>query len=191
MALRSGHLAGLQIDSSVLEKAVSFLDSVSEDEIGSCYSYTACTPVAQLPFDKSIGSTTPIGLLCRMYTGWERDRDGIIVGAQRLRRWARPDQGMYFYYYATQVMHHYGGVPWQEWNTWMRNYLVREQSVVGSETGSWKFSGSHDDAGRFYCTAMAAMTLEIYYRYVPIYSDRAVTESDSVPKDSPTGPSTD
>ncbi len=81
---------------------------------------------------------------------------------------------MYFYYYAAQVMHHYGGESWREWNAWMRDYLVHEQSRKGTERGSWMLDGPHDAAGRLYCTAMAAMTLEIYYRYSPVYTDDAL-----------------
>jgi hypothetical protein len=174
MALRSGQLAGLDVSPETVTNAISFLDSVSEDQIGSCYGYMSGRSAAQVPLAATVRATTPIGLLCRMYTGWERDQLGIQVGAERLLKWARPDMGMYHYYYATQVMHHFGGGPWQQWNGWMRDYLVKTQSRKGSETGSWQFSGSHDDTGRFYCTSMAAMTLEIYYRYVPIYSERAV-----------------
>jgi hypothetical protein len=85
---------------------------------------------------------------------------------------------MYYYYYATQVMHHYGGPAWDKWNDWMRDYLVKTQGRKGSEAGSWHFNGSHDDAGRLYGTAMAAMTLEIYYRYSPIYGEEVVAAAD-------------
>jgi hypothetical protein len=60
----------------------------------------------------------------------------------------------------------------------MRDYLVRMQKRDGSETGSWYLTGSFDaDGGRLYCTAMATMTLEVYYRYSPIYRDEAVTQT--------------
>jgi hypothetical protein len=82
---------------------------------------------------------------------------------------------MYFYYYATQVMHHYGGPSWYCWNAWMREHLVQTQERDGPEAGSWYLRGRHDNsAGRLYCTAMATMTLEVYYRYSPIYGDEAV-----------------
>jgi len=179
MALKSGYLAELSLHPDTLTKAVSFLDAAAEDRIGSCYGYLRGNGAAQVPMHQSIGATTPIGLLCRMYTGWEHDREGITVGVERLERWARPKQGLYYYYYATQVMHHYGGIPWQKWNHWMRDYLVKKQSRQGSEAGSWILDGPHDTAGRLYCTSMAAMTLEIYYRYVPIYSEEAVEVASS------------
>ena len=126
--------------------------------------------------NQPIKATTPIGLLCRMYTGWEHKRPGLGLGVQRLLLHARPGMGLYHYYYATQVMHHYGGPAWEKWNPWMRDYLVQSQSVHGAETGSWYFEGPFDDAGRLYCTALAAMTLEVYYRYSPIYGKAVVLD---------------
>jgi hypothetical protein len=174
MALKSGHLAGLDVDPETIRKSIKFLDGVSQDRLGSMYTYMGGSArAAPRPVTTQIGACTPIGLLCRMYTGWPRDREGMVLGADRIRRWARPNQGLYFYYYATQVMHHYGGAPWEEWNEFMRDHLVSTQDRSGSENGSWSLSGSHD-SGRLYCTAMSAMTLEVYYRYLPVYGANVV-----------------
>lgn len=175
MALKSAYLAGLEVDRKVAARAVRFLDFVAEDRVGSAYGYTYGDKRPYLEKSAPIMATTPIGLLCRMYTGWERRRPGLSHGVERLLFWARPDMGLYYYYYATQVMHHYGGSPWEKWNSFMRDYLVQTQSFEGSELGSWALAGRHDDAGRLYCTAMAAMTLEVYYRYAPIYGQDSVT----------------
>ena len=175
MALRSAQLAGLEVDPETLWKASRFLHAVSDDRIGSCYGYSHGKHARSVAPDAQIGPTTAIGLLCRMYTGWDRDQRGLAVGVQRIARHARPSQGMYFYYYATQVMHHYGGPSWHRWNDWMRDHLVRRQCRRGPEAGSWYFRGSFDDAGRLYCTALATMTLEVYYRYSPIYRREAVS----------------
>jgi hypothetical protein len=69
-------------------------------------------------------------------------------------------------------MHHFGGYPWQRWNAVMREYLIETQATTGHEAGSWFLDGSDDGihaGGRLYCTALAAMTLEVYYRYMPLY----------------------
>jgi len=178
MALKSAYLAGLKVDPKVAARATRFLDLVAEDRIGSCYGYTSGRRAPYLDINVPITATTPIGLLCRMYTGWEHKRPGLGQGVERLKRWAQPGLGLYYYYYATQVMHHYGGSSWEQWNAFMRDYLVSAQSHEGSELGSWMFHGSptnHDDVGRLYCTAMAAMTLEVYYRYASIYGKESVT----------------
>jgi hypothetical protein len=168
MALKSGHLAGLKVQPATIKRAVRFLDSRQSNN-GSRYGYTG---------KSGSEANSAIGLLCRMFTGWDRQREGLAVGVKRMEALARPRQGMYFYYYATQVMHHYGGPSWQLWNQWMRDELVKTQSRNGSPRGSWSFNGPCD-SGRLYCTAMAAMTLEVYYRYSPIYGRRAVVNADA------------
>jgi hypothetical protein len=62
---------------------------------------------------------------------------------------------------------------WAQWNSTNRDYLVREQANEGHEKGSWYFGRSHFNqvGGRLYCTAMATLTLEVYYRFMPIYSE--------------------
>jgi hypothetical protein len=55
----------------------------------------------------------------------------------------------------------------------MRDHLVSTQHRSGSAKGSWNYDGNHD-SGRLYCTAMAAMTLEVYYRYLPVYGPEAL-----------------
>ena len=60
------------------------------------------------------------------------------------RRRARgPSSGnMYYNYYATQVLHHFGGERWNIWNVQMRDMLVATQAKTGHETGSWFFAGT-------------------------------------------------
>ena len=171
------YLAGLEVNPRTLNRATKFLDFVSEDRIGSCYGYTHGRKLPYVDINFQIKATTPIGLLCRMYTGWEHKRPGLALGVERLLVHARPKMGLYHYYYATQVLHHYGGQPWEKWNQWMRDYLVQSQSQNGSEIGSWYLDGPFDDAGRLYCTALAAMTLEVYYRYSTIYGKDSVATS--------------
>ena len=117
-----GRLLGGPQGLKVAARATRFLDMVAEDRIGSCYGYTNGGKRPYLDINWEISATTPIGLLCRMYTGWEHKRPGLGQGVERLKFWARPGRGMYYYYYATQVMHHYGGSSWEKWNSFMVNY---------------------------------------------------------------------
>jgi hypothetical protein len=74
-------------------------------------------------------------------------------------------------------MHHWGGYPWQRWNAVMREYLVRTQAKKDHELGSWYFNGADlgsGAGGRLYCTAMAAMILEVYYRHMPLYREQSI-----------------
>jgi hypothetical protein len=168
MALKSGQMAGLSIPSPTLIGIRRFLDHV-QSEYGAKYGYMDPRPR---------DTTTAIGLLCRMYTGWPRDYDPVRRGVEYLDSLGPSKDNMYFNYYATQVMHHFGGEPWLRWNPVMRDYLVATQSKQGNEAGSWHFSGGHGDVGgRLYNTAMAVMTLEVYYRHMPLYTEHALTDA--------------
>ncbi len=82
---------------------------------------------------------------------------------------------MYFNYYASQALYHTGGKGWERWNSRMREYLVNSQATAGHEAGSWYFQDQHGQVGgRLYTTAMAVMILEVYYRFLPLYEDKAI-----------------
>ena len=89
-----------------------------------------------------------------------------------------PSDNMYYNYYATQVMRHYGGEHWETWNTKMRDTAGQRQDTKGHAKGSWYFPKSPwaERGGRLYCTSMATMILEVYYRHMPIYGKQAAEE---------------
>ncbi len=167
MALKSASMAGLDVPSPVVTLAERFLDSV-QSEGGAAYGYITTA--------KSPGPTA-IGLLIRMYTGWDRYDPRLERGVAYLAREGPSKTDMYFNYYATQVLHHHHGAAWPKWNTRMRDYLVRTQSPVGHQRGSWYFDDLHGEkGGRLYTTAMCAMILEVYYRHMPLYESSAVDD---------------
>ncbi|HQU46784.1 MAG TPA: hypothetical protein PK867_28530, partial [Pirellulales bacterium] len=119
-------------------------------------------------------TTSAVGLLCRMYTGWPVERPALQKGISYLAQEGPSLLGehanIYYNYYATQVMHHNGGERWHVWNERMRDFLVATQATQGHESGSWYFGGGQArKGGRLYVTAMAIMTLEVYYRHLPLY----------------------
>ena len=82
----------------------------------------------------------------------------------------------YYWYYATQVMHNYGGSEWDDWNRKMRDFLIDTQKHEGGAcaNGSWDPDQPSKDAwgnpgGRHMVTALSCLTLEVYYRYPPLY----------------------
>jgi hypothetical protein len=162
MALKSGAMADLHVKSPTMYFVNNFLDSVESEE-GAKYGYQDSQPRP---------ATTAIGLLCRMYLGWPHTHPGLTAGVRYLDETGPSENDMYYNYYATQVMHHWQGSAWKRWNDRMRDYLVRTQVTRGHEAGSWFFEHTHSPAGgRLYNTAMAIMTLEVYYRYMPLYRD--------------------
>jgi hypothetical protein len=57
---------------------------------------------------------------------------------------------------------------WTQWNDKTRDMLVKLQAKDGHQQGSWISTG-HQEGGRHFATCLAAMTLEIYYRKLPVY----------------------
>lgn len=175
MALKSAKISGLNINPQTYKRTDKFLDSVSTSG-GGFYGYT--DPPRGRPAD----ARTAVGLLCRMYMGWDKSTPGLVDGTSAISD-KGPSVGrttnMYYNYYATQVMKHIGGSKWNKWNGKMRDYLVKSQEKDGDAAGSWHFGSKNhagEAGGRLYITSMACMTLEIYYRYLPLYGDKAAND---------------
>jgi hypothetical protein len=169
MALRSAQMAYLQVPQETFLKATRFLNSVQQGPSTGLYCY--------MPGSGPSHVMTAEGLLCRQYSGWRRSQPLLVNGV----RWLEANQlprketaNMYFWYYGTQVMHHMGGEAWEKWNAALRDLLISLQSTGGHEAGSWPPLGGHDSqGGRLYTTALAACTLEVYYRHLPLYRGAA------------------
>jgi hypothetical protein len=164
MALQSARAANLVVPDATFSRANAYLDRV-QHRGGAFYGYQAGngpTPVM-----------TAEGLLCRLYLGWTKDEPALGAGVAYLLEQHPPrrgDFGIYYWYYATQTMHHFGGDEWDKWNRAMRDVLVETQQKEGHAAGSWAPVGQHSDAGgRLYQTALSACTLEVYYRHLPIF----------------------
>ncbi len=176
MALKSGSAGGLVIPLITLQKADMFLTNVSMND-GAYYGYNE--PTSEIEGRRA---TTAVGLLCRMYMGWKKNHPALKEGVDFLAARGPSPVDMYYNYYATQVLKQYGGPQWDAWNEKIRDQLIDSQEKEGHARGSWfvEDRGPGDGAavgGRLYITCMAAMILEVYYRYMPLYGDQ--TDEDS------------
>lgn len=163
MALQSAKAAGLDVPNETLENAGHYLDRV-QHEGGALYAYQ--------PRNRPTPPMTAEGLLCRIYLGWKGNDPGLVQGAAYLlENLPHPRKPNYYYwYYATQTMHHVGGEAWETWNLRMRDVLVQSQETRGHRAGSWAPRGGHaPSGGRLYVTSMAVCALEVYYRHAPIF----------------------
>jgi hypothetical protein len=171
VALQSGLMADLNVPTPTLSKISSYLDKAAR-EGGVKYSY-------QPGMDPDLVMTAE-GLLCRQYLGWAQNDERLIAGAEYLvrNRMNYHDRDVYYWYYATQVLHHMEGKYWDAWNEVMRQELPKRQMKTGREAGSWDPDGENPDAwgstgrgegGRLYVTCLSIYMLEVYYRHLPIY----------------------
>ncbi len=169
MALKSAKGSGLTVPETTLARTRHFLDSVQAAG-GSRYGYTG-------PGEDP--AMTAIGLLCRMYLGWTRTDMPLKSGVQYLSGRGPSLGDIYYDYYATQVLHHWGGPEWKKWNEVLRDRLVETQVKRGDAAGSWKPTGDRGagPGGRLYQTCLSVMTLEVYYRYLPLYQKESLKQT--------------
>ncbi len=187
MALRSGQMAGLNVPAQSLQGAKRWLDSCAKDG-GSKYSYT--------PEAGATPTMTATGLLNRQYLGWGPRNPDLHKGCQYMMQNLPPAKAntetrlgaIYYYYYAAQVMHHMGGDYWNKWNPLCRDFLIATQQKEGHKAGSWNPEGADwgGPGGRIYSTSLSLLTLEVYYRHLPLYRREAgAREADMEAKPEP------
>ncbi|MBM3992867.1 MAG: terpene cyclase/mutase family protein [Planctomycetes bacterium] len=169
MALKSGQMAGLSVPSQSIARCKEFLNKTcSMDSEG--YGYTPGSGPTQ--------RMTVVGLLCRQYMeNWGPANERMIKSIKNYIKipqspGERIPQDVYYYYYATQVLHHFGGESWKKWNDVMREQLIAKQDRTnGTNRGSWGPEGDPwgGHGGRLLMTSLNLLTLEVYYRYLPLY----------------------
>jgi hypothetical protein len=169
MALKSGYMAGLRADSRAFDDVRRWLQLVDVGGTGAArFSYE--------PQGAGTPTMTAVALLCHQYLGAKRT-DHLMHHGQSYLMANQPDgaqRNLYYWYYATQVMHNLGGTDWDSWNRKLRRTLIETQETSGCAAGSWDPQRPAKDAwgdagGRLMTTSLAALTLEVYYRYLPLY----------------------
>jgi len=186
MAMKSAELADLNVPEEAYDKIRYWLDlSQVSDAQPYLYRYNPYAPDTdqQRHGRKPTRAITGVGLLMRLYTGWRRDDPKMILGARTLAQnppqigtSTTPRRDTYYWYYATQVMYHMGGEYWEDWNSELHPLLAKTQLKDGKLMGSWNPQmpvpdrwGAH--GGRLYVTALNLLSLEVFYRHLPIYED--------------------
>jgi hypothetical protein len=169
MALKSAQMSGLDVPPRTMKKAEFYLDGcMSNQDFGYGYVGVGSTP-----------TMSAVGLLCRQYLqAWGPASPRMRKGVENwIMKYLPPNgKNMYCYYYATQVLHHFGGDNWKKWNERMKTALIKEQDDGKTlrykhQLGSWSPVGDpHGDVGgRLMITSLSILTLEVYYRHLPLY----------------------
>jgi hypothetical protein len=176
MALKSGQMAGLHIPATTIDKAKNFLERVSRADGG--YNYVANQPGHSPPTPAVM---TAAGIVCRQYLsktgGDSRDlrSSDMLRGVDIILKHPPNERvrNFYYYYYATYALLGVGGDAWKEWNPKCRDLLIRWQDKGDKNPalkGSWDPQGAYQlqQSGRVGVTALALLTLEVYYRNLPV-----------------------
>jgi hypothetical protein len=169
-ALRSGHMAGITIPKHILKACSGYLDTAAIDQHRIGYSYQPGR--GGLSF-----VMTAEALLSRQLLGWPRNYPALVKGAAAVATdlETNDNRNIYYWYYATQLLHNMKNKDWENWNLTVRERLINMQvKEDGCAQGSWDPNLPVPDqwgrsAGRLYVTSLSILTLEVYYRYLPLY----------------------
>ena len=178
MALTSARMAGLRLPEDTFTMARKYLDSVSSGKNGGRYSYQGKknptpTMTAEAMFCQQIMGVRPTH---------PRMADSAELIKINLPQKGRPNY--YYWYYGCLSMFQHQGPIWELWNKQIKKTLLDMQTRQGGQAGSWEPKGqwTSGKGGRVMSTAMATLSLEVYYRYLPMYSRPKVKAPDPVKK---------
>jgi hypothetical protein len=168
MVLKSAELAGIPIPDTSRQGVIRFLRSVSSGTYGGQAAYR--------PGEKVTRTMTAEALVCWQFLGLPRQHPACNEAGDFLLG-ELPSEGnsnLYYWYYATLGMYQLQGNYWQRWNDALREAVVNRQTKDGPQAGSWDTNdlwGGY--GGRVFTTALATLTLEVYYRFLPLYAEVA------------------
>ena len=164
LALHSAEVGGIDVPRSSKDNMVRFLDAC-------CISPNKGV-AAYRPGQGPNTTMTAEALVCRNLLGQRLSPLTVQEAHQRIAKsLPTPEHvNMYYWYYGTLAMFVTGGDAWEQWNQQMKHTLLTLQTTSGVNAGSWEPNGLWAGyGGRAYSTAMGALTLEVYYRYLPVY----------------------
>ena len=171
MALKSAELGGISIPAGTRSRMATFLRSCSSGKSRGLASYRAGDRVSR--------TMTAEALVCRYFLEAENSPPQAAEAAAYLLE-ERPGEGQanyYYWYYGTVAMFQRQGDDWTRWNAALQSELLNRQRWDGGAVGSW----DPDDqwggyGGRIYSTSLSALSLEVYYRYLPLHVQQSVQD---------------
>ena len=167
MALHSALMAGLEVPEEAFAKARGFLDRVGSGKYGGLYGYQKRNDISR--------AMVATGMFCRQLDLVPPGDPKMLESLRLLKRYpmkaSKPD--LYYVYYATLALYQHQGPVWTDWNKQLQEVLPLIQKKTGATTGSWDPSSSMaGEGGRVISTALATLSLEVYYRLLPMYGFR-------------------
>jgi hypothetical protein len=167
LALHSAQRTGFEIPAELKRKATAYLDSVSTGRLGMLTGYLTPIPTSTM---------TAEAAFTRMLMDQDLSAAQLDEAAQYMLRKppARADLNYYYIYYGSLALMQMQGPSWERWNAHTSRLLLNLQENQGVTAGSWSPEDNEwgNRGGRIYTTALATLTLEVYYRYLPMYSHK-------------------
>ncbi len=167
LALKSAREAGIPLNEACLAKVRDYFQARETGENGRT-GYVNDRKV-------QTEATTGVGMLAKQFLFHEPEAPLVKSAAAYLagvaaKTWPKDApaaaRDYYMWYNCTLAMFQAGGEAWKQWNDCVRDTIIKLQRLEGCERGSWDPSDRWGDrGGRIYSTALAILTLEVYYRY--------------------------
>lgn len=180
LALRSAQNSGLEVPEATWDRSRQWLNLVSLGARGGLACYRPGSPPTH--------AMTAEALVCRQVFGLARGDPRMDEAGDYLL--ARPpdpsDYHLYYWYYGTLAMFQLGGDHWLRWNDRLARTLLATQNMTGHRRGSWDPQRPFGvDGGRVFATACSALCLEVYYRYLPLYTQSGLGSAEPGPRKRP------
>lgn len=167
LALKTAREAEIEIRPETVPRLIEFFDRLQEPLTGRTH-YQA----GRFGTD----ALTGVGMMVDEFVRHDPGSKRIQLAAPYLADQAESNWGpnarsikpdYYLWYNCTLAMFQVGGEPWKRWNDATRERIIALQEHGDAcARGSWP---PHDpwsgDGGRIYSTALAVLTLEVYYRF--------------------------
>lgn len=165
MGLKSARNAGVEVPDEVFDKAAKYLWNMYDKDDKFGYS----SPVIGPNDSKAMSA---VGVLCMQFMGHGNDRRlrPVLMSLEKDPVDWEKGKGsflLYQWYYTTQAMFQAGDPFWPSWNRVFRDEFVKNQE----KDGHWDNppGGTEKVLGPVYNTTLSILSLEVYYRYLPMY----------------------
>ena len=165
MAFTSARHAGIHIPEAERAKMRIFLNRCSSGDQRALAGYR--------PGQRPTPTMSAEAMVCRIFLD-QTPSPAAINTFESYMSQTPPSGGkpnLYYWYYGTLALHQLQGPQWKPWSRRLQEELVKRQRQDSNSAGSWDPDtvwGSY--GGRVYSTAMATLSLEVYFRYLPLYS---------------------
>jgi uncharacterized protein YfaS (alpha-2-macroglobulin family) len=162
MALHSAERTGFVIPERTRQKALEYLDHVSTGENGMLAGYLTASATKTMTAEATFSRL----LLGQALTAAQL---GEVAAYLRTKLPANDPANFYYMYYGSLALMQLQGEDWHTWNATTAPLLLSLQQHDGPLAGSFTIDSEWGSrGGRIYTTAMATLTLEVYYRYAPM-----------------------